>query len=79
MNLARTALPLLLLMIAGCGTSETPSAAPGAVEQTVAELDRNEAAERQETIRKLDSEARERAEEAQRRIRASERQRLKQD
>lgn len=79
MNIARTAFPLLLMMIAGCGTSETPKAAPGAVEQTVAELDRNEADERAQTIRKLDREAQARADEAQRRIRASERQRLKQD
>ena len=79
MNIARTAIPLLLLMTAGCGPSETPKAAPGAVERTVAELDRNEAAERNQTIRKLDREAQARADEAQRRIRASERQRLKQD
>ena len=79
MNIVRTALPLLLLMTAACGSSETPKAAPGAVERTVAELDRNEAAERAQTIRKLDREAEARADEAQRRIKASERQRLKQD
>ena len=79
MNIARTAFPLLLLMAAACERSETPKAAPGAVERTVAELDRNEAAERNQTIRKLDREAQARADEAQRRIRESERQRMKQD
>ena len=79
MMIARTVLPLLLLTASGCGPSETPTAAPGAVERTVAELDRNEAAERAETIRKLDREAQARAEEAQQRIRASARQRAKQD
>lgn len=79
MNIARTAIPLLLLMTSACGPSETPKAAPGAVERTVAELNRSEAAERAQTIRKLDREAEARADEAERRIRASERQRLKQD
>ena len=81
MNIVRTAFPMLLLMAGACGPSESeaPKAAPGAVERTVAELDRNEAAERAQTIRKLDREAEARAAEAQRRIRASERQRLKQD
>ena len=79
MNIARTAFPLLLLIAAGCGPSETPKAPPGAVERTVEELDRNEAAERAQTIRKLDREAEARAAEAQRRIRASERQQPKQD
>ena len=75
MNIVRTAFPLLLLIAAGCGSSDTPQAAPGAVERTVAELDRNEAAERARTARKLDREAEARADEAERRIRASERQR----
>ena len=81
MNIVRSAFPLLLLVAGACGSSdsETPKAAPGAVERTVEELDRNEAAERAQTIRKLDREAEARADEAQRRIRESERQRLKQD
>jgi hypothetical protein len=80
MKFANNAFHLLLLTsAAGCGPSETPKAAPGAVERTVAELDRNEAAERAQTVRKLDREAEARADEAERRIRASERQRLKQD
>ena len=81
MNITRTAFPLLLLIAGACGPSqsEPPQAAPGAVERTVAELDRNEAAERAQTIRKLDREAEARADEAERRITASERQRLKQD
>ena len=79
MNVVRTACPLLLLVAAGCGQSEIPQAAPGAVERTVAELERNEAAERARTIRQTEREAEARAADAQRRIRASERQRLKQD
>ena len=79
MNIVRTAFPSLLFVAAGCGPSEMPQAAPGAVERTVAELERNEAAERARTIRKTEREAEARAAEAQRRIRASERQRLKQD
>jgi hypothetical protein len=75
MNIVRTAFSLMLLGAAGCGPSETPQAAPGAVERTVAELERNEAAERARTIRKTEREAEARAAEAQRRIRASERQR----
>ena len=79
MTIARIAFPLLLLIAAACGPSETPKAAPGAVERTVAELDRNEAAERAQTIRKVQREEEARAKEAERRIRASERERLKQD
>ncbi len=76
MNIARTAFSLLLLTsAAACGPSETPKAAPGAVERTVEELDRNEAAERAQTIRKLDREADVRADKAERRIRKSEGQR----
>jgi hypothetical protein len=73
MNIVRTAFPLLLLAAAGCGPSETPQAAPGAVERTVAELERNEAAERARTIRQTEREADARSAEAQRRIRQSER------
>jgi len=79
MNIVRTAFPLLLLIAVACGSSETPKAPPGAVERTVAELDRNEAAERAQTIRKTDREAEARADEAQRRIKASERRQPKQE
>jgi hypothetical protein len=79
MNMARTGFPLLLLIASACGQSETQKAAPGAVERTVAELDRKEAAERAQTIRKVRREAQARADDAARRIRASERQQPKQD
>ena len=79
MNIVRTAFPLLLLTASGCGPSETPEAAPGAVERTVAELERNESVERAQTMRKLEREAEARADQAERRIRASERQQPKQD
>jgi hypothetical protein len=73
----RTAAPLLLLV--GCGSEEAPKAPPGAVEQVTEALDRNEAAERKQTIRRLDREAEQRAVAAERRIEASEKARLKGD
>lgn len=79
MNLARTAFVLPILALAACGGSDTPKAAPGAVERTVEQLERNEAAERAQTIRKVDREAEARANQAERRIKASEKQRLRQD
>ena len=79
MTIARIAFPLLLVIAAACGPSETPKAAPGAVERTVAELDRNEAAERAQTVREVQREEEARAKAAERRIQASKRQPLKQD
>ena len=60
------------IALAACGSSETQEAAPGAVERTTRELDRNAAAELKTTIRKADREADARADAAKRRIAASE-------
>jgi TolA-binding protein len=68
----RTAL-LLLLTLASCGSSEAPEAAPGAVERTTAELDRNDATERRDTIRRIENEAEARTDRFERRIEAIER------
>ena len=67
-----TILAPALLALAACGSAEAPEAAPGAVERTTRELDRNAAAEMNQVIRKADDEAAERADAAKKRIRASE-------
>ena len=64
---------LLLLALAACGSSEAPEAAPGAVERTTAELDRNDATERRDTIRRIENEAEARTDRFEQRIEAIER------
>ena len=61
-----------LTLLAACGSEPTPEAAPGAVERTTRELDRNAAAAMNSAIRKADDEAAGRADAAKNRIRASE-------
>ncbi len=68
----RTAPFLLLLALSACGSKETPEAPPGSVERTTESLARNEAAERVETIRRIDRDAQARAEDSKRRIKAVE-------
>jgi hypothetical protein len=65
--------------LAACGQSDTPTAAPGAVERTTRELDRNAATEMNALIRKADREADERADVAKQRIADSERARRRDD
>ena len=76
--------PFILLAAAGalaaCGESDnTPKAAPGAVERTTRELDRNAAAEMNAVIRKADREADVRADVAKQRIADSEKARRRDD
>ena len=73
MTLIRIAAPLSLFALSACGSSETPQAAPGAVERTTAELDRNEAAGRRDTVRRIEREAEARSDRFDDRIEAIER------
>jgi hypothetical protein len=72
MNLAQTASLLSLLALASCGPRDTPQAPPGAVERTTEALDRNEAAQKKETVRRIDDEAEARADDSKDRIEAIE-------
>ena len=67
-----TALAFALTPLAACGSAETPEAAPGAVERTTRELDRNAADQMNQALRKSDDEAAVRADAAKDRIAASE-------
>lgn len=71
--LDRSALFPLLLALASCGSSEKPQAPPGAVEAATAELDRNDAIERRDTVRRIENEAEARTDRFERRIKAIER------
>jgi hypothetical protein len=75
--------PIILLAAAGalgsCGEADTPKAAPGAVERTTRELDRNAATEMNALIRKADREADVRADVAKQRIADSEKARHRDD
>lgn len=72
MAVSRT-LPLVFLIpLAACGASETPEAPPGSVERLTTQLDRNEAAERRATARRIDREAEARTERFEQRIEAIE-------
>jgi predicted small lipoprotein YifL len=62
-----------LLALAACGSPQAPEAPPGAVEAATAELDRNDAIERRDTIKRIENEAEARTEDAERRIKAIER------
>ena len=74
MNLLRTPLLPLLLALAACGRSDPPpEAKPGAVERTTDALDRNAAAERNQTVERIDNEAEARAADSKQRIEAIER------
>jgi hypothetical protein len=72
MTRARTFALLSLLALAACESRETPQAPPGAVERTTEALDRNEAAQKQETVRRIDDEAEARADDSEERIEAIE-------
>jgi len=72
MIFSRTAAISIALALSACGSADPPEAPPGAVEQVTEELARNEAAERIETIRRIDREAEARAAASKRRIRAIE-------
>lgn len=63
----------VLLGLAACGSSDQPQAPPGAVEAATAQLDRNDAAERRDTIERIENEAEERTDRFERRIKAIER------
>lgn len=63
------------LALAACGQPEAPEAAPGAVERTADALDRNEAAERKDTVRRIEAEAEARSESSEARIDAIEKER----
>ena len=63
----------LLLALSACNSSKAPEAAPGTVERTTAELDRNDATERRDTIRRIENEAEARTDRFERRIKAIER------
>ena len=73
MSLQRTFILPAILALAGCGSSETPQAAPGAVEAATAQLDRNDAAERRGTIERIENEAEQRTDRFEKRIKAIER------
>jgi hypothetical protein len=72
MTSARTAAFLSLLALAACGPGKMPEAPPGAVERTADELDRNEAAELKQTVRRIEVEADARADDSKQRIKAIE-------
>jgi hypothetical protein len=79
MTSARSLLLLPLLILGGCEAAEAPKAQPGAVERTADALDRNEAAERNATIRRLEREAQIRAADSEERIKDIERRQEKGD
>lgn len=63
----------LLLAIAACGSPEAPEAPPGAVERVTEQLDRNDAIERRDTIKRIENEAEARTDRFEQRIEAIER------
>ena len=74
-HLASTA-ALLALALAGCGRSESPQAAAGAVEMHTARSDREAAADRATAIRDADARGKQRADAAVDRLAAEEKQRV---
>ena len=72
MILSRIVPSLLLAALAACGASKEPEAAPGSVERLAAQLDRNAAVERAETVSRIDREAEERKVDFEQRIAAIE-------
>ncbi len=75
MTSTRTIALLSLLALGGCGPGETPEAPPGAVERTADALDRNDAAQRNQTVRRIEAEAEARSEDFEERIEAIEKER----
>jgi hypothetical protein len=72
MILPRAFAIFLGLALSACGREAAPEAAPGAVERTTDELDRNAAAERSAITDSNDRDAKERADAAARRIKSVE-------
>lgn len=75
MIMFRASALLSLLALAACGPGDTPQPPPGAVERTADALDRNDAAERKETVRRIEDEADARADDSKQRIEAIEQRR----
>jgi TolA-binding protein len=80
MPVFRTASILLpLVALVACGSPQSPEAAPGAVERTTAQLDRDDAREKSITVRRIEDEAEARSDRFDGRIAAIEKESAKRD